>query len=96
MKTMSAKDAEACFDQFIDAAQQEPVVIAKESHPSGVSLSMGHLEDAVWGEKAEAAHADGYLAVEESAAVLDAEPPRISKRLFEQLRSLWVNRDGFR
>ena len=95
MKTMSAEDAEASFDQFIGTVQQEPVVVAKEGHPAGVSLSMDHLEDAVWEEKAKAAHAEGYLAVEERAAVLDAEPPRYSKRLFEQLRSLWGNRNGF-
>lgn len=96
MKTMSAKDAEARFDQFIVAAQQEPVLIAKEDRSIGVFLSMDHLEDAVWGEKAKAAHAEGYLAVEESAAVLDAEPPRLSKRLFERLRSLWGHWNGFR
>ena len=47
MKTMFAKDAEARFDQFIDAAQQEPVVVAKEDHPVGVFLSIDHLEDTI-------------------------------------------------
>ena len=74
MKTMSAEDAKASFDQFIDTAQQEPVVVTKEDHPVGVFLSIDHLEDIIWGEKAEAAHAEGYLTVEESTAVLDAEP----------------------
>ena len=89
MKTMSAKDAEARFDQFIDAAQQEPVVVTKEDHPVGVFLSIDHLEDTIWGERAKAAHAEGYLTVEESAALLNAEQPRLSNRLFEQLRGLW-------
>lgn len=75
MKTMSAKDAEARFDQFINTAQQEPVVVTKEDHPVGVFLSIDHLEDTIWGEKAKAAHAEGYLTVEESAALLKAEQP---------------------
>ena len=71
---MSAEDAKASFDQFIDTAQQEPVVVTKENHPVGVFLSIDHLEDIICGEKAKAAHAEGYLTVEESTAVLDAEP----------------------
>lgn len=89
MKTMSANDAKARFDQFIDTAQQEPVVVTKKDHPVGVFLSIDHLEDTIWGEKAKAAHAEGYLTVEESAALLNAEPPRFFERLLEQLRDVW-------
>ena len=71
MKTMSAKDAEACFGQFIGAAQLEPVVVTEKDRPVGVFLSIDYLEDTIWGEKAKAAHADGYLTVEESAAILN-------------------------
>lgn len=74
MKTMSAEDVEARFGQFLDAAQLEPVVVTKKNRPVGVFLSLDHLEDTVWGEKAKAAHAEGYLSVEESAAILNAEP----------------------
>ena len=89
MKTMSANDAKARFDQFIDTAQQEPVVVTKKNHPVGVFLSIDHLEDTIWGEKAKEAHAEGYLTVEESAALLSTERPRFLERFFEQLRGVW-------
>ena len=89
MKTMSANDAEACFGQIIEAAQLEPIVVTKQDRPVGVFLSIDHLEDSFWGERAKAAHAEGYLTVEESTAILNAEPPRFSQRFFEQLRGFF-------
>ena len=89
MKTMSAKDAEASFSQFIEAAQLEPIVVTREDRPIGVFLSIDHLEDIVWGEKAKAAHAEGYLTVEESAAILNAEPPWFRQRIFEPIRGFF-------
>ena len=53
MKTMSAKDAEARFDQFIDTAQQEPVIVTKEDHPVGVFLSIDPIKGYHLGRKSQ-------------------------------------------
>lgn len=93
MKTMSAKDAKSRFEQFIDAAQREPIVVTKKNRPVGVFLSIDHLEDSIWSEKAKTAHAEGYLTTEESAALLNVDPPRLFQRLLNSsavfIRSLW-------
>lgn len=72
MKTMSAVDAKTRFGQFIDAAQREPVVVTKKDRPVGVFFSIQDIEDTIWGEEVRAAHTEGYLSAEQSAARITA------------------------
>lgn len=71
MKTMSAVDAKTRFGQFIDAAQREPVIVTKKDRPVGVFFSIDDIQDTIWGEEVNAAHKEGYLSKQESAARLD-------------------------
>jgi prevent-host-death family protein len=66
MKTIAAARAKTHFGEFLDAAQREPVIVTKKNRPVGVMFSMQDIEDTIWGEKARAAHAEGYLTAEES------------------------------
>ena len=72
MKIMSAVDAKTRFGQFLDAAQRTPVVVTRKKRPVGVFFSMADIEDTIWGETAKAAHREGYLSAEDSAARLNA------------------------
>lgn len=77
MKTMSAVDAKTRFGQFLDAAQREPVVVTKKDRPVGVFFSIDDIQDTIWGEEAQKAHAEGYLTATQSNdrlnALLDAD-----------------------
>ena len=70
MKTMTAAKAKTHFGAFLDAAQREPVMITKKNRPVGVMFSMQDIEDTIWGEKAKAAHAEGYLSEAQSESIL--------------------------
>ncbi|PPD14991.1 MAG: prevent-host-death protein [Methylobacterium sp.] len=70
MKTITAAEAKNSFGKFLDMAQREPVLVTKNNRPVGVFLSMDDLEDTIWAERALKAHAEGYLAEEESRALL--------------------------
>ena len=72
MKTMSAVDAKTRFGQFIDAAQREPVMVTKKDRPIGVFFSIDDIQNTIWGEEANAAHAEGYLSSEESLSRINA------------------------
>jgi prevent-host-death family protein len=70
MKTITAAAAKNSFGKFLDMAQREPVLVTKNNRPVGVFLSLEDLEDTVWAENALKAHAEGYLAADESEELL--------------------------
>jgi len=72
MKTMTAAQAKNAFGKFLDMAQREPVLVTKMNRPVGVFLSMADLEDTIWGERAIAAHREGYIGAAESRALIDS------------------------
>ncbi len=72
MKTVTAAQAKNAFGKFLDMAQREPVAVTKMGRPVGVFISMADLENTMWGERALAAHREGYIGVEESGKFLDS------------------------
>ncbi len=43
MKTMSSREAQNAFGNFLDTAQREPVMVTRRNRPVGVMLSMDNL-----------------------------------------------------
>ena len=43
MKTMSSREAQNAFSNFLDAAQREPVMLTRGNLPVGVMVSMNNL-----------------------------------------------------
>lgn len=43
MKTMSSREAQNAFGNFLDTAQREPVMVTRRNRPVGVMLSMENL-----------------------------------------------------
>jgi prevent-host-death family protein len=43
MKTMSSREAQNAFGNFLDTAQREPVLVTRRNRPVGVMLSMDNL-----------------------------------------------------
>jgi prevent-host-death family protein len=72
MKTITAAAAKNAFGKFLDMARREPVVVTKNDRPVGVFFSIEDLEDTIWGERALAAHGEGYLSAEESRSLIDS------------------------
>jgi prevent-host-death family protein len=72
VKTVTAAQAKNSFGKFLDMAQREPVMVTKMNRPVGVFLSMADLEDTIWGERALAAHRDGYIGADESRTLIDS------------------------
>ena len=70
MKTMTAANAKTNFGEFLDSAQREPVLITKNNRAVGVMFSIQDIEDTIWGQNAQKAHADGYLSEKESKSLL--------------------------
>ncbi|MGL5447188.1 MAG: type II toxin-antitoxin system Phd/YefM family antitoxin [Rhabdaerophilum sp.] len=70
MKSITAAEAKNSFGKFLDMARREPVLVTKNNRPVGVFLSMEDLEDTIWAEKALKAHAEGYLAADESEKLI--------------------------
>jgi PHD/YefM family antitoxin component YafN of YafNO toxin-antitoxin module len=71
MKTMTTAEAKNSFDQFLDLALREPMLVTRRNMPVGVFLSARDLEDMMLGERALRAHAEGYLRLEESKKHID-------------------------
>jgi antitoxin Phd len=71
MKTITAAQAKNSFGKFLDMAQREPVAVTKMGRTVGVFISMADLEDTIWGERALAAHREGYLSETESRDLID-------------------------
>lgn len=72
MKTITAAEAKNGFGKFLDMAQREPVLVTKNNRPVGVLLSMADIEDTIWAERAQNAHAEGYIGPEDSRSLLGA------------------------
>jgi len=72
MKTITAAQAKNAFGKFLDMAQREPVAVTKMGRPVGVFISMADLEDTIWGERALAAHKEGYVTEMESRSLIDS------------------------
>jgi prevent-host-death family protein len=72
MKTITAAQAKNAFGKFLDMAQREPVAVTKMGRPVGVFISMADLEDTIWGERALAAHKEGYVGEAESGRLIDS------------------------
>ncbi|HRK25413.1 MAG TPA: type II toxin-antitoxin system Phd/YefM family antitoxin [Beijerinckiaceae bacterium] len=72
MKTVTAAEAKNGFGKFLDMAQREPVLVTKNNRPVGVFLSMADIEDTIWAERAQKAHAEGYLGPGDSRSLLGA------------------------
>ncbi|MCU0884297.1 MAG: type II toxin-antitoxin system Phd/YefM family antitoxin [Beijerinckiaceae bacterium] len=70
MKTITAAKAKNNFGQFLDMAQREPVIVTKNDRPVGIFMSFQDFEDRIWAERADEAHRQGYIGVEESEALL--------------------------
>ena len=70
MKTITAAAAKNSFGKFLDMARREPVLVTRNNRAVGVFLSMEHIEDTIWGERALRAHAEGYIGEEASATFL--------------------------
>ena len=43
MRTISSREAQNAFGNFLDTAQREPVMVTRRSRPVGVMLSMDNL-----------------------------------------------------
>lgn len=43
MKTMTSKEAQNSFGNFLDTVQREPVMVTRRNRPAGVMLSMDNL-----------------------------------------------------
>ncbi len=43
MKTISSREAQNAFGNFLDTAQREPVMVTRRNRPVGVMLSMENL-----------------------------------------------------
>ena len=43
MKTISSREAQNAFGNFLDTAQREPVIVTRGNHPVGVMLPMDNL-----------------------------------------------------
>ena len=71
MKIITAAAAKNAFDEFLDMARHEPIVVTKDDRAVGVFLSMEDVEDTIWGKRALKAHAEGYLSADESEKLLD-------------------------
>jgi prevent-host-death family protein len=71
MKTVTTAEAENSFDQFLDLAQREPLLVTRRNRPVGVFLSMRDFDDLISGERARCSHAEGYLGRDESGRILD-------------------------
>ncbi len=71
MKIITVAAAKNAFGKSLDMARREPVVVTKNDRPVGVFLSMEDLEDTIWGEHAQKAHAEGYLGPAASKKLLD-------------------------
>jgi prevent-host-death family protein len=70
MKTITAAKAKNNFGEFLDMAQREPVIVTKNDRPVGIFMSFQDFEDRIWAERADEAHRQGYIGVEESEALL--------------------------
>jgi prevent-host-death family protein len=71
VKTITAAQAKNAFGKFLDMAQREPIAVTKMGRPVGVFFSMADLEDTIWGERALAAHREGYISEAESRSLID-------------------------
>jgi prevent-host-death family protein len=71
MKIITAAAAKNDFDEFLNMARREPIVVTKNNRPVGVFLSMEDIEDTILGKRALEAHAEGYLSADESEKLLD-------------------------
>ena len=78
IKTVAAAEAKQSFGRLLDDAQHDPVRIERNGRPVAVVLSMAEyelfqrLEDAYWGQQAEAAMKEGSLGPEESERFLQS------------------------
>jgi len=70
MKIMSSSAAKRAFGKFLGAARREPVIVTRRGRQVGVFLSASHLEDMIWGERALAAHREGYLGPRKSRKLI--------------------------
>jgi PHD/YefM family antitoxin component YafN of YafNO toxin-antitoxin module len=70
MKTMTVAQAKNGFDQLVEYAQREPVLVRGRGGPVGVFLPVQVFEDMVLGERAFRAHEEGYLGPEGSGSLL--------------------------
>jgi antitoxin Phd len=76
MLTLDAREAKQGFGRLLDEARRAPVAINKHGRKIAVMMAaedydrLEELYDWYWGKKAEEAEKEGFLGVEESAAIL--------------------------
>jgi len=76
MKVLAAAEAKNNFGKMIDAAQREPITIAKKGRAIAVVLSMEEyakleaLENEFWVNKAKLAVKEGFIGAKESFNLL--------------------------
>jgi prevent-host-death family protein len=83
VKTIAAHQAKNAFGRFIDTAHRERVAVERHGRRVFVAVPaedyehLEALEDAYWGERAEAARAEGLASPEETdeviRSILDAQ-----------------------
>jgi prevent-host-death family protein len=57
MKIITAAAAKNDFDEFLNMARREPIVVTKNNRPVAIFLSMEDVEDTILGKRALEAHA---------------------------------------
>lgn len=78
MRTVAAHDAETAFSRFVDTADHERVAVEREGRrvfvavPAEDYAQLEALEDAYWGERANAARSSGLASTEETEEVIRA------------------------
>ena len=80
MKTMTATQARDAFDQMLDTAQREPVMITRRNRPLGVFLSMRDLQHTIWADQAMRSHAECYRGEDASRLLLAPDVPHSGRR----------------
>ncbi len=83
VKTIAAAEAKNAFGQFMDDANRERVAVERRGWrifvavPADDYAQLEALEDAYWGERADAARTDGLVSAEEAneviRSILDAQ-----------------------
>jgi prevent-host-death family protein len=76
VKTIAAREAKSAFGRFVDTAHRERVAVERRGRRVFVAVPaedytlLEALEDAYWGERADAARAEGLASPEEAEEVI--------------------------